>query len=254
MSENLFDEEKTWLQRDFGLDKRLIKALSKQGFTYPTLVQSKSIPVALLGKDLMVRARTGSGKTVAFSLPVLQKILTMKEAASATVNMNTIKCIVLAPTKELIKQIEQHMTDLIYYCRGSISLCSLTDDDISVQQYRLQSNPDIVISTPARLVHHVNSKKVDLSFATTLVIDEADLVLSYGYQQDVHVITSAMPKIFQGLIMSATLSAELDKFKKLVLHNPAILRLEEPKGASNMLQYYLVRYATIHTIPHYTTL
>ena len=72
-----------------------------------------------------------------------------------------------------------------------------------------------------------------------MVIDEADLILSFGYTEDIHIIKSKMPKIFQGILMSATLSAELDKFKKVVLHNPAVLRLEEPQGLGNILQFYL---------------
>ena len=80
---SLLDDEKSWVVRDFGLDYRLVKALSKLGYTYPTVVQSKCIPLALQGKDVLVRARTGSGKTVAFSLPLLHKLLTAKEGASA---------------------------------------------------------------------------------------------------------------------------------------------------------------------------
>lgn len=85
----------------------------------------------------------------------------------------------------------------------------------------------------------MNANKVDLSQVSTLVIDEADLVLSFGYADDVHSIKSKMPKIFQGLFMSATLSPELDKFKRLVLHNPAVLKLEEPQGLGKILQFYL---------------
>jgi ATP-dependent RNA helicase DDX56/DBP9 len=231
------DDEKTWMQRDFGLDRRLVKALSKLGFTYPTLVQAKCIPIVLQGKDVLVRAKTGSGKTIAFSLPILQKILSTKDSQGS--NTQSIKCIVLAPTKELIKQIEKHMTDLIYYCRESLTICSLADDNVSVQKFRLQSKPDIVISTPARFVQNMKAFEIDLSGVTTLVMDEADLVLSFGYTEDVHSIISHMPKIFQGILMSATLSADLDKFKRVVLHNPALLKLEEPEGASNLMQFYL---------------
>ena len=118
------------------------------------------------------------------------------------------------------------MTELIYYCRDIISVCGLTDDNTMIQAHKLNSKPDIIISTPARLVAQLKNGSVDLSSVKTLVIDEADLVLSFGYTEDVHTITSKMPKIFQGLLMSATLSPELDKFKRVLLHNPAVLRLE----------------------------
>eukprot|EP01038_Epipyxis_sp_PR26KG_P004418 gene4418-6245_t len=234
----LLDEEKTWIQRDFGLDRRLIKALSKLGFIYPTLVQAKCIPIALQGKDILVRSRTGSGKTIAFALPILQKILSAKESISAS-NGNKTKCVILAPTKELIKQIDSHMKELAYYCADFISICTLIDDNQKVQQYHLQSGPDVLISTPARIIQQLKAGNIDISHVNTLVIDEADLVLSFGYADEVHAITSKMPKIFQGILVSATLSAELDKFKRLLLHNPAILRLEEPKGFNHLLQFYL---------------
>lgn len=118
------------------------------------------------------------------------------------------------------------MTELIYYCRDNVTVCALTDDNVTIQTHKLQSKPDIVISTPARLVLQLKNGSIDLSNVKTLVIDEADLVLSFGYTEDVHTITSKMPKIFQGLLMSATLSPELDKFKRVLLHNPAVLRLE----------------------------
>ena len=89
--------------------------------------------------------------------------------------------------------------ELIYYCRDMITICSLADDNMTLQQHRLQSKPDIVISTPARLVQLLRSGTVDLSGVKTLVIDEADLVLSFGYTEDVHTITAKMPKIFQGI-------------------------------------------------------
>jgi ATP-dependent RNA helicase DDX56/DBP9 len=233
----LLDTEKTWVQRDFGLDKKLAKAISKLGFIYPTMVQSKTIPIVLQGKDVLVRARTGSGKTMAFALPLLHKILVQKDSAAN--NQASIKAIILAPTKELCKQIEQHTAAMMYYCRDNVTVCSLCDDNTTIQLYRLQAKPDIVISTPARLVSCLQSGSISLSKVSTLVIDEADLVLSFGYSDDVQAITSKMPKTFQGLLMSATLSPDLEKFKKVVLHNPAVIKLEESKEVGHLSQFFL---------------
>jgi ATP-dependent RNA helicase DDX56/DBP9 len=227
-------EDESWVKRDFGLDRRLIKALSKMGMTYPTLVQAKTIPLALAGKDVLVRAKTGSGKTISFALPILHKLLSTSEPSCIG-----IKSIVLAPTKELCKQIEKCIMDLIYYCKDSVTCCSLSDDNHVVQQHRLRSKPNIVISTPARIVHHLKTNAMDLSGVDMLVIDEADLILSFGYSEDIQFITTKLPKIVQGLLMSATLSPELDKFKKIVLNNPAILKLEETKGVGHLQQFYL---------------
>ena len=247
------DEEKTWLQRDFNLDRRLIKALSKLGYIYPTLIQSKCIPIIIQGKDVLVRAKTGSGKTIAFSLPILQKILIQKENQSSS-SSSSIKCIILAPTKELVKQIEKHITDLIYYCREIITICSLNDDNLTTQRYRLQMKPDIIISTPSKLISNLkqiqpplhgnvnddNNNILDLSSVTTLILDEADLILSFGYTDDIHSILTKLSKNFQGILMSATLSAELDKFKKITLHQPVLIKLEESKDTMiNLLQFYL---------------
>ena len=181
------------------------------------------------------------GKTVAFSLPLLNKILLHKTVESnSTSSISRIHGLILAPTKELCKQIEKHVSDLLYYCRDVLTICALTDDNVTIQLQKIQSKPDIIISTPARLVNQLKAGKIDLSHVKTLVIDEADLVLSFGYAEDVHSITAKMPKIFQGLLMSATLSPELEKFKRVLLHNPAVLKLEEEeKGVGELLQFYL---------------
>lgn len=227
-------DEQSWLQHDFGLDNRLIKALSKLNITYPTLVQAKAIPIALEGKDILIRARTGSGKTIAFGLPALQKIISAKNANS---NTQGIQCIILAPTKELVQQIETHIGRLLYYCRDLVKICSVADDNNKVRDYVLSSQPDILVSTPAKLVKCL--KSVDLSRVQTLVIDEADLVLSFGYAEDVRKIVQQLPKVYQGLLVSATLSPELEKFKRVVLHNPAVLKLEETENSGKLLQFYI---------------
>ena len=236
----VLDEEKTWSQRDFGLDARLLKALSKMGYIYPTIVQAKCLPIILQGKDALVRARTGSGKTIAFGLPLLHKLLLEKSVRGSS-GERRIRSLILAPTKELCKQIEKHMTQLIYYCKDVISICSLSDDNASVQAYRIKSKPDIVVSTPARIVQHLSKGNIDLNYVKTVIIDEADLILSFGYTEDVQLITSRMP-IHQGILMSATLSPDLDKFKRILLKNPAILKLEEDeesRGMGHLLQFYL---------------
>jgi ATP-dependent RNA helicase DDX56/DBP9 len=237
MGDSPFDIDAPWLQNNYQLDRRLIKAIAKLGFTYPTLVQAQTIPLALEGKDVLVRARTGSGKTLAFAIPLLQKILQSKENGSASLG---VQCIVLAPTKELIKQIAKNITDLCYYCRDDITLITISDDQ-AITTFNMQSVPDILLATPAKLVAFLQSYKEALTLNTvsTFVLDEADLVLSYGYKDDIHKITSKMPKIFQGILVSATLSAELDKFKRLLLHKPVILKLQEAQAVSNLLQFFL---------------
>lgn len=235
----LLDEGQTWVQRDFGLDRRLVKALSKMGFIYPTLIQARCIPIAMEGKDVLVRARTGSGKTIAFGLPLLHKVIADKEATGA--GSSNVKGLILVPTKELCTQIEAELNKLLYYCHDVVSLCSVTDDTDISQRVRLEMKPDIVISTPAKITHFIKNGTISLKHVKTLVMDEADLILSFGYEKDVDYIKSQLPKIFQGLLTSATLSPELEKFKRVVLHSPVILKLEEEGGGAmgHLLQFYL---------------
>lgn len=234
MSDSPFDTSTPWLQNAYQLDRRLLKAISKLGFTYPTLVQAKCVPLALEGKDLMVRARTGSGKTLAFAIPAIQKILLNKDANPSQTG---VQCVILAPTKELIKQISKVLTDLTYYCRDIISMLTIAEDQPNKKDLKFTGTPDIVLSTPAKLVPHLSG----LSLANThlFILDEADLILSYGYKEDIHKITSQMPKIFQGFLLSATLSSELEKLKRILLHKAVYVKLTEAQSISHLMQFYL---------------
>lgn len=270
----LLDKEAgTFSAFDFGLDRRLIKAVSRMGFIYPTLVQSKAIPLALEGKDLLVRARTGSGKTAAFALPTLHKVLLYKtEAATAVENTTSaaattasttragkrkqtptastarqqggVLAVVLVPTKELCDQTFRTFWDLTYYCRDVVNVQALVGGGdaatMSAQQALLRDRPDILISTPSRLLSHLQAENVKLKDSVqTLVMDEADLILSFGYDEDVKQVVAALPRIYQGMLMSATLSPELDDLKRVVLHSPAVLKLEEGRTDGELLQFYV---------------
>lgn len=233
------DQAKTFTEHDFGLDRRLIKACTTTaGFVYPTLVQSRCIPLALKGKDLLVRARTGSGKTAAFGLPLLQKILGKKEAEPDSVS--AVRAVVLVPTRELCEQVHRHIWELMSYCRDIIGILALVDDNMSAQQAQLRDKPDIIVATPARLVAHLVAGNIRLKDTVqTLVVDEADLVLSFGYKEDIKTIMAHLPKICQGMLMSATLSSELEELKRVILHSPAILKLEEGTRDGKLTQFYL---------------
>ncbi|CAM9440448.1 unnamed protein product [Ascophyllum nodosum] len=232
------DQPMTFMQHDMGLDRRLVKAVAKMGFVYPTLVQSKCIPLALKGKDLLVRARTGSGKTAAFALPLLQKILRRKEAEPGL--SRGVRAVVLVPTRELCEQARVHLLELMHYCRDCVSILALVDDNMSAQEAALRDRADILVATPARLVAHLKAGNVELKDTVeTLVVDEADLVLSFGYSDDIRTLTKSLPKICQGFLMSATLSPELEDLKRVVLHSPAILKLEEGSRDGRLTQFYL---------------
>ena len=223
-----------------GLDRRISKALAKLGFVSPTNVQSQCIPLALLGKDVLLKARTGSGKTVAFAVPLLQRVLALREADPSA--KDYVKCLVLVPTKELCKQAEKVLQDLTYYCREAVTVSTIDGDIAHMQRkHNWNNKADVIISTPGSLVQQVEERTVVLNKVKCLVIDEADLVLSFGYNDDMLNITAKMPKIYQGIMVSATLSAELDKLSKSMLHSPVLLDVKEELSASHKLQQFYLQ-------------
>ena len=222
-----------------GLDRRISKALAKLGYVKPTEVQSQCIPLALLGKDILVKARTGSGKTVAFGVPLLQKVLALREADPEA--KDYVKCLILVPTKELCKQAEKVLQDLTYYCREAVTISAI-DGDVAHMQRKQNWNgkADILVTTPGSLLQQVEERTVVLNKVKCLVIDEADLVLSFGYSNDMLSITTKMPKIYQGIMVSATLSPDLDKLSKSMLHSPVLLDVKEELSASHKLQQFFL--------------
>ncbi|KAF1792001.1 P-loop containing nucleoside triphosphate hydrolase [Phytophthora cactorum] len=238
VNETLLDGQKPFAECEFGLDRRLTKAVAKMRFVHATLVQVHCIPLALQGKDLLVRARTGSGKTAAFALPLLHKILQHKQDTPAS--EPAVRALVLVPTKELVEQTRRHMMDLMYYCQDTVSLLALGGQSMNAQQALLRDAPDVLVATPGRLVAHLEAGNLTLKDSVqTVIIDEADLVLSFGYGEDIRTIFNALPKACQTFCMSATLSPELEKLKRSVLHNPAVVKLEEGATDGKLQQFYL---------------
>ena len=227
----------------FGLDPRLLKAVKKLGFEHPTLVQAKAIPLALQGKDILARARTGSGKTAAYVLPLLQKLLLHKEATEgATTGAFGV---VLAPTKELCQQIKVECDHFAFYAYKLVRTC----DVASAARAPGTSAPglpsdvglaDIIVGTPSTVLEAVESGAVSVAGLQMLVLDEADLLLSYGYETDMKNLVAKLPRICQGMLVSATMTEDVEALKKLVLHTPAILKLqEEVSTASSIAQRYV---------------
>lgn len=259
---SLLDPEITFasLAAEVGLDVRLRKAVARMGLVRPTLVQSKCLPLALSsGRDLMVRAKTGSGKTLAYCLPMLQKIVARKleqQQQSAphgsSNNNNTVTGVILVPTRELCSQVHKVLQELIYYCDEMIKVAPLSGshgrgkkakEEMIRQQAMLRDRADIVVATPTGLASHIQNGNVDLKASVeTVVVDEADLVLSFGHEKALREIIAGLPKIYQGFLMSATLSEDVDSIKKMFLNSPVILKLEEDEdvGVNRKLkQFYL---------------
>ncbi|KAF3405402.1 ATP-dependent RNA helicase dbp9 [Talaromyces pinophilus] len=226
---------------NLALDPRLRQALVKENFSKPTLVQSKAIPLALEGKDILARAKTGSGKTAAYVLPVLQSILQRK---SNDPSLKATSALILVPTRELSEQVQRVIVSFSSFCGKDIRSVNLTQKvSDSVQRAMLADVPDIVISTPARVVSNVNNSALSLDHLTQLVIDEADLVLSYGYEDDINALAKAVPRGVQTFLMSATLTSEVDTLKGLFCRNPVILKLTEAEDEGGGISQFAVRCA-----------
>lgn len=232
--------EDTLSFHEMGLDDRLLKAISQLGWSEPTPIQEKAIPLALDGKDILARARTGSGKTAAFCIPVIQKILTAKQTSSTE---QCVKALVLTPTKELCHQAYKNLMDLTSSCSREVKVLDISPQvPLPTQKPMLMEKPDIIVATPTRALAHIKAGNLDLRQSLELlIIDEADLLFSFGYEDDVRGILSNLPKIYQAFLMSATLSEDVRALKRMVLHNAVILKLEESQlpEASQLTQYHI---------------
>ena len=231
------NEEKPKNFHELELDDRILKAVAKLGWLEPTLIQEKAIPLMLEGKDVLIRARTGSGKTAAFAIPLIQKILLNKRAQKK----QDIKGLIIAPSKELCKQTHDVIISLTIKCSREVNVVDVSPQvDLIAQKPLLNQKPDIIIGTPGRLLQHLKASNMKLKHSLeTLIIDEADLVFSFGYEDEIRSLLSYLPTVYQAALASATLSEDVLALKKLVLHRPVTLKLEEPPLAPlSQLSHY----------------
>ncbi|KAF8576469.1 ATP-dependent RNA helicase dbp9 [Ramaria rubella] len=225
------------------IDPRILRALADLGFARPTIVQSKAIPLALEGRDILAKARTGSGKTAAYCIPVIQKILSTKAAPGSSENVRKTQALVLVPTRELAEQVTNYLSKLLAYCERDVILVNIASGGTThLQNVLLSDQPDVVIGTPSRTLNLLQSKSLSLLALESLVIDEADLIISYGHDEDVRQILGGnyLPKVFQSLLMSATMTKDVEALKGLVLRNAAILSLEEDEDSVSRLNQYSI--------------
>ncbi|XP_045922928.1 probable ATP-dependent RNA helicase DDX56 isoform X2 [Micropterus dolomieu] len=225
---------------EMGLDDRLLKAVADLGWSQPTLIQEKAVPLALEGKDLLARARTGSGKTAAYAIPVIQRVLASKQS----VREQDVRALILVPTKELGQQVQTMIRQLTAYCSRDVRVADISGKaDLSAQRPILMEKPDVVVGTPSRALAHLNARNLVLhSSLETLVVDEADLLFSFGFEADLKNLLCHLPKIYQSFLMSATLTEDVQALKELLLHNPVILKLQGSQlPDSSQLQQYSVK-------------
>nr|XP_035941127.1 probable ATP-dependent RNA helicase DDX56 isoform X3 [Halichoerus grypus] len=225
-----------------GLDPRLLQAVADLGWSRPTLIQEKAIPLALEGKDLLARARTGSGKTAAYAIPVLQLLLHRKATGPAV--EQAVRGLVLVPTKELARQARSMIQQLAAYCARDIRVANVSAaEDSASQRAVLMEKPDIVVGTPSRILTHLQQNSLVLRDSLELlVLDEADLLFSFGFEEELKSLLCHLPRIYQAFLMSATFNEDVQALKELVLHNPVTLKLQESQlpGPDQLRQFQVV--------------
>ncbi|MCH5240213.1 MAG: DEAD/DEAH box helicase [Muribaculaceae bacterium] len=210
----------------------LLDAVYDMHFDECTPVQEKAIPPALEGKDILAVAQTGTGKTAAYLLPVIEQLI------NDNYPQDRVNCVVMAPTRELAQQIDRQLEGFSYYLPiSSIPIYGGTDGHTYERQRRsLKSGADIIIATPGRLLTHINVGEVDLSKVSFFILDEADRMLDMGFLEDILKIIGKLPKQRQTMMFSATMPVKIKKLAKKILNNPVEIKLAVSKPAEKIKQ------------------
>ncbi|MBY0417623.1 MAG: DEAD/DEAH box helicase, partial [Pararheinheimera sp.] len=219
-----------------GLDPRILSAVTNQGYHTPTPIQQQTIPVILEGKDVLAGAQTGTGKTAAFTLPVLQLL----SKNTTKVNNLQVRCLVLTPTRELAQQVAESVkaygADLplkyaVFY--GGVS--------INPQYDQASRGLDILVATPGRLLDHLHQGTVSLSELQILVLDEADRMLDMGFIHDIKRIMAKLPKERQTLFFSATFAKEIKELADTLLKSPVLIEVAKPNSTADKIEQVAYR-------------
>ncbi len=216
--------------KELNLTAPILKAIDRQNYTTPTPIQQKAIPFLLQKRDLIGCAQTGTGKTAAFALPILQNL--------ASERGKFIKALILTPTRELAIQIQENFEDY----GSNLSLrCTVIFGGVSQvpQVERLQRGTDILIATPGRLCDLMNQGYVDISQIQIFVLDEADRMLDMGFIHDVKKVLRALPKNRQTLLFSATMPTEIEALAKTILHDPVTVKVDPVTSTAASVQQYV---------------
>jgi ATP-dependent RNA helicase RhlE len=240
---------------DLNLSQPIMRAIADAGYITPTAVQAKAIPLILAGGDVMAGAQTGTGKTAAFTLPILHRLL---EKPSVNNNRSGFpRCLILTPTRELAAQVEESVKTYGKYTSLK-TMVMYGGVSIFAQIKSLRRHIDIVVSTPGRLLDHITRKTLDLSGVEVLVLDEADRMLDMGFIRDIKKITALLPKQRQNLLLSATFSEEIKSLSKGILHNPVFVEVTRRNTPSelveqsvHLVQQRLKSHLLSHIIRHY---
>lgn len=225
--------------KEFGLDESLLEGIEASGYENATPVQAQVIPLILAGKDIIASAQTGTGKTAAFLLPIINKLLASRID-------DTVNALVIVPTRELAVQIAQNLEGLSYFTPiSSIAVYGGGDgSNFTNEKQALSRGADIVICTPGRMIAHLNMGYVKLKGLQYLVLDEADRMLDMGFFDDIMKILSFLPPKRQNLLFSATMPVKIRDLAKKILHEPEEINIAISKPPAKIVQQAFIVYET----------
>lgn len=223
---------------ELGLAPELLKAITEQGYTSPTPIQAQAIPLVLQGKDLMGGAQTGTGKTAAFTLPLLQRILPFASPSPSPAR-HPVRILILAPTRELAVQVHESVATYSKYVPLK-SLCAYGGVDIKPQIAAIRLGIEVLVATPGRLLDLYEQKCLNFGSVQALVLDEADRMLDIGFRPDIERILKHCPGERQTLLLSATLPPPVERLAQKYMRNPQRVDLSVRNvGQSTIDQYFI---------------
>ncbi len=229
---------------DLGLSAELLRAIGEQGYTTPTPVQQQAIPHILAGRDLEALAQTGTGKTAAFVLPILQRLTNPINSESngplQKITHTAPRVLVLVPTRELAAQVVESVRTYGAHT-GLRSLAVFGGVGINPQIQTMRRGIDILVATPGRLLDHLGQRTVDLSKVQTLVLDEADRMFDMGFIRDIRRIIERLPKVRQNLMFSATFAPEVRELAHTVLKNPAMVEVARRNAPAELVAHSVIK-------------
>jgi len=225
---------------ELGFEESVMDGLSAMNFREMTPVQEIAMPIIMEGRDIIACAQTGTGKTAAYLLPLLNKMI--KEPHDA----NSVNAIIMAPTRELAQQIDQQLEGFSYFLPVSSVAVYGGNDAMAWDQQKkaMQLGADFVVATPGRLISHISMDNVDFSKVSYFILDEADRMLDMGFYDDIIQIVKKLPKERQTILFSATMPEKIKKLAETILQNPAFVSIAVSKPAEGILQAAYVCYET----------
>ncbi len=215
---------------ELGISEKIMKSIQAMGFEEATPIQAETIPVSLQGKDVIGQAQTGTGKTAAFGIPMLEKM---------DLKNSSIQGIVIAPTRELAIQVAEELNRIGQY-KGVKALPIYGGQDINRQIRALKNRPQIIVGTPGRLMDHMNRKTIRLQNIQVVVLDEADEMLNMGFVEDIEAILKEVPEVRQTLLFSATMPEPIRKIAEKFMKDPVQIKVKAKEmTVPNIEQYYI---------------